>query len=70
MLLSFESGSKITAQIHDAENGATVGESFTIDVTDHSFQAFKDYPDGSVAYPAKGATNTSIRVARIMPCAP
>lgn len=34
---------------------------------DHSYQAFKAYPDGSAAYPAAGGTTTSIRIARVMP---
>jgi hypothetical protein len=67
MLLAWASGSTMTALVYDAGNGKTVGSQFTVDVRDHSYQAFKAYPDGSAAYPAAGSTNTSIRVARVMP---
>ena len=67
MLLAWESGSGMTAQAFDADSGATVGGELTIDVTDHSFQTFKSYPDGSVAYPAAGSNNTSVKIARVMP---
>ncbi|GGM40374.1 hypothetical protein ACFFX1_17790 [Dactylosporangium sucinum] len=67
MLLSWESGSQLAAQVYDAGTGGTVGARFTIGVRDHSFQAFKAYPDGSAAYPAAGSNGTSIKVARVMP---
>ncbi|MEH1124564.1 cellulose-binding domain-containing protein [Micromonospora sp. CPCC 206061] len=67
MLLTWESGSSMAAQVYDASSGTTVGSQFTINVPDHSYQAFKPYADGSTAYPAAGTTNTSIRIARVMP---
>jgi len=68
MLLTWESGSSMTAQVYDSGTGQTVGGEFPINVKDHNYQAFKAYPDGSVAYPAAGSSNTSIRVARVLPC--
>lgn len=68
MLLSWESGSGMAAQIHNALDASTVGAQFTISVPDHNFQAFKSFSDGSVAYPAAGSNNTSIRIARVHPC--
>jgi hypothetical protein len=69
MLLAWASGSEITAQIHDSgATGAAVGSTFTIPVDDHDYQAFKSYSDGSVAYPAAGDDDTSIKIARVMPC--
>jgi hypothetical protein len=69
MLLSWANGSSLTAQVRDAgANASAVGSTFTIAVKDHAYQAFKPYSDGSVAYAAAGATNTSIKVARVMPC--
>jgi hypothetical protein len=68
MLLTWESGSSMAAQIYDSGSGQAVGEQFSIDVPDHNYQAFKAYPDGSVAYPAAGSANTSIRIARVMSC--
>jgi hypothetical protein len=69
MLLAWESGSTMLAQVHDAASGKAVGNQLTIGVKDHAYQAFKAYPDGSVAYPAAGTTATSIRVARVLPLA-
>jgi hypothetical protein len=67
MLLSWESGSSMAAQVYDAGSGQTSGDQFAIDAKDHDFQAFKAYPDGSAAYPAAGDTDTTIRIARVMP---
>ncbi|GAA2373839.1 hypothetical protein Cme02nite_02750 [Catellatospora methionotrophica] len=69
MLLAWEDGSALAAQVYDTTGGKTVGDRFTIGVRDHGYQAFKAYADGSAAYPAAGAGNTSIRVARVMPLA-
>lgn len=67
MLLAWESGSAMAAQVYDSGSGKAVGGQFTLGVKDHSFQAFKSYPDGSAAYPAAGSGSTSIRVARVLP---
>ena len=32
------------------------------------YQAFKSFPDGSVAYPSAGSTSSKLKVLRIMPC--
>lgn len=68
MLLTWASGSSQAAQVRDASSGATVGAQFTIGVNDHNYLAYKSYEDGSVAYPASGSNNTSIKIARVMPC--
>jgi hypothetical protein len=54
--------------LESAGSVQTAGDQFTIEVPDYNYQAFKAYPDGSVAYPAAGSTNTSIRIGRVMPC--
>jgi hypothetical protein len=69
MLLAWASGSTMAAQVYDTGSGKALGERLNVGVRDHSYQAFKAYPDGSVAYPAAGANNTSIRIARVMPLA-
>jgi hypothetical protein len=48
--------------------GNTVGAQLNISVKDHAYQAFKSFPDGSVAYPAAGDTTTSVKIARVLPC--
>ena len=67
MLLAWQSGSATAAQVYDSGTGKAVGARLTIGVRDHDYQAFKSYPDGSVAYPAAGSTGTSIRIARVLP---
>ncbi|GIE93305.1 hypothetical protein [Paractinoplanes rishiriensis] len=67
MLLTWESGSGMAAQVYDAGTGAPVGAQFSIAARDHAYQAFKPYPDGSAAYPAAGSTSTSIKIARVLP---
>jgi hypothetical protein len=69
MLMAWESGSSMAAQVYDSGSGSAVGAQFAIGVKDHNYQAFKSYVDGSAAYPAAGANSTSIRVARVMPMA-
>ena len=68
MILAWESGSGMTAQVRDAATGAAVGEPFSIDVPDHRYQAFKAFPDGSVAYAAQGPNSQTVRIARVLPC--
>ncbi|ABW15702.1 hypothetical protein Franean1_6364 [Parafrankia sp. EAN1pec] len=67
MLLTWKSGTSTAAQAYDTTSGGTVGGQFTIAVPDHTYVEAKAYPDGSVAFPAAGTSNTSIRVVRIMP---
>ncbi|MET7422593.1 hypothetical protein [Dactylosporangium sp. NPDC005555] len=67
MLLAWESGSSMQAQVYDTGAAKTVGGSFTVDAKDHAYQAFKAYADGSVAYAAAGANATTIRIARVLP---
>jgi len=68
MLLAWESGNAMAAQVRNSGTGEAVGSEFAIDVEDHQYQAFKAFPDGSVAYPASGSSNTSVRIARALPC--
>jgi hypothetical protein len=65
MLLAWEGGDFMTAQVYSADGGEAVGDQFPIDALDHDYQAFKAYDDGSVAYPA--ADGDSIYIARAMP---
>ncbi|MCK9902342.1 hypothetical protein CC117_23555 [Parafrankia colletiae] len=67
MLLTWRSGSSTTAQVFDSTTGNTVGGQFTIAVPDHTYVEAKDYSDGSVAFPAAGASATSLRIVRILP---
>jgi hypothetical protein len=69
MLLAWQSGTSMLAQVYDAGTGQGVGEQFGIGVRDHDYLAFKAYADGSAAYPAAGSTSTSIKIARVMPLA-
>ena len=66
MLLTWESGAGMLGRVYDAGSGAAVGEEFSIAVRDHSYQAFKAYPDGSVAYPAGGSGVSGVRIARVL----
>lgn len=68
MIVAWESGSGMSAQVRSAADGSEVSSTFSIDVTDHRYQAFKSFPDGSVAYPGQGSSSESIRIARVMPC--
>ncbi|WP_045878472.1 hypothetical protein [Pseudofrankia sp. DC12] len=67
MLLTWRSGSSTAAQVYDSTGGAAVGSQFTIAIPDHTYVEAKDYPDGSVAFPAVGSTGSSVRIVRVMP---
>jgi len=68
MLLSWESGSTMAAQVRSSADGSAVGAQLSIGVSDHRYQDWKAFPDGSVAYAARGSGSQSIRIARVMPC--
>jgi hypothetical protein len=68
MLVAWESGSSMTAEVRSAADGSAIGTSFTIGVTDHRYQDFKAFSDGSVAYPSRGSGAQAIRIARVLPC--
>jgi hypothetical protein len=68
MLLAWGSGTSQVAQVRSMTDGSAVGSQLSIGVNEHIYLAYKPYPDGSAAYPAAGSNNTSIKVARVMPC--
>ncbi|MBN2195414.1 MAG: hypothetical protein JW751_21525 [Polyangiaceae bacterium] len=70
LLVGWESGGGIAAQVRSATDGSVVSPEFSVAVPNNRYASFETYPDGSVAYAAPGTTNTSIRVARVMPCSP
>jgi hypothetical protein len=69
MLLAWQSGASMLAQVYDSGTGTEVGTQLKIAVRDHNYQAFKPYADGSAAYPAAGASSRSIKIARVLPFA-
>ena len=56
------------AQAYDAGSGKAVGAQFTVNVKDHNYQAFKAYPDGSVAFASVKSSSSTVQIARVMPC--
>jgi hypothetical protein len=68
LLIAWESGSGMAAQVRSSADGSEVSPPFDIDANDHRYQAFKAFPDGSVAYAGQGTSNRSVRIARVMPC--
>ncbi|KAK1940917.1 hypothetical protein P3T76_007623 [Phytophthora citrophthora] len=60
----------IYAQVLDASSGKSISEKVTVDksVVGNRYQALKSYPDGSVAYLSKGASDTSLQVVRFYGC--
>ncbi|MBN2572939.1 MAG: hypothetical protein JXP73_00100 [Deltaproteobacteria bacterium] len=69
MLLTWKSGSGMAAQVYDSGSGEAVGEQFTIAVPDHPWQAWKPFPDGSVAWASTASASSTVQIARVMPCA-
>jgi hypothetical protein len=62
---------KMYMQSRDATTGAADGAQINIpDVDGNRYQAFRGYPDGSVAYAAPGSTSSRIKIIRVPACAP
>lgn len=58
----------MVGQVLDASTGAAIGSTVSIDAPSNQFQDFRDYPDGSAAYPAPGSSSTKIKIVRALPC--
>jgi hypothetical protein len=56
-------------QVRDAATGAAVGDALEVDIIGNRYQSFRSFPDGSVGFPIKGTTATSVRILRVLPCA-
>ncbi|KAF1325584.1 hypothetical protein FI667_g9043, partial [Globisporangium splendens] len=64
------SGRKMYIQVRDAKDGAAVSDAITVDggIVGNRYQAFKTFPDGSVAYLSKGSAATKLKLLRVAPC--
>ncbi len=68
---------KMFVQILDSTTGAapagsdaTTAGPLNVAVLGSRYQDFRAFPDGSVAYPAPGSTNTKLKILRILSCSP
>ncbi len=61
-------GKKFYVQTYSAATGEAEGDPLPVDINGNRYYAFKDYPDGSVAYPTAGSSNTKIKILRVLPC--
>lgn len=59
---------KLYVQALDAGSGAADGAPFAVDVPGNRYQSFRAFPDGSVAYAARGSGASKIRILRVLPC--
>ena len=55
-------------QVLDSTTGAAVSAPMAASVKGNRYQEFRSFPDGSVAYPAPGSSNTKVKILRIMAC--
>ena len=71
-LVTSDTSRKLYVQALNASTGVAQGAAFNIaGVLGSRYQDFRSFPDGSVAYPSPSstaATNTKIKIARVMPC--
>jgi hypothetical protein len=65
---AYTMGKKFYLQTHNAATGEAEGGPYQVDINGNRYFEFRDYPDGSVAYPAAGSSNTKIKILRILPC--
>jgi hypothetical protein len=61
-------GRKFYLQTHDAVSGEAEGGPLQVEVNGNRYFEFRDYPDGSVAYPSAGSSATKIKILRVLPC--
>jgi hypothetical protein len=61
-------GRKFYLQTHSAATGAPEGGPLPVDLNGNRYFEFRDFPDGSVAYPSAGSTATKIKILRVLPC--
>jgi hypothetical protein len=61
-------GRKFYVQTHSAATGEAEGGPYEVSVNGNRYYEFRDYPDGSVAYPTLGSSSTKIKIMRILPC--
>lgn len=59
---------KFYLQTHSASTGEAEGGPYQIEIKGNKYYEFRAFPDGSVAYPTAGSTNTKIKVLRVLPC--
>jgi hypothetical protein len=61
-------GKKFYVQTHNASTGEAEGGPLQLDINGNRYYEFRDYPDGSLAYPTAGSSNTKIKILRVLPC--
>jgi hypothetical protein len=59
---------KFYVQTFSAASGEAEGAPYQVALNGNRYYEFRDYPDGSVAYPTLGSSNTKIKIMRILPC--
>lgn len=59
---------KLSVQVLDNQTGAAVSAPVPVAVTNNRYHELKAFPDGSVAYPAPGSSNSKLKIARVLPC--
>jgi hypothetical protein len=61
-------GRKFYLQTHSAATGEPEGGPYLVPINGNRYFQFRDYPDGSVAYPTVGSTTTKLAITRVLPC--
>lgn len=61
-------GRQLYVQVLDNQSGAAISVPISVGVTNNRYHELKPFPDGSVAYPAPGSSNSKLKIARVLPC--
>ncbi|MBN1655313.1 MAG: hypothetical protein JXA30_16220 [Deltaproteobacteria bacterium] len=59
---------KFYIQTYSGSTGEAEGGPLQLEIKGNKYYEFRDFPDGSVAYPAAGSSATKIKVVRVLPC--
>ncbi|MDC0716839.1 hypothetical protein [Nannocystis bainbridge] len=63
-----DDGRKLYVQALDAATGAAEGSPVEVPVRGNRYQSLRAFPDGSVAYAARGSGGSEIDILRVLPC--
>jgi hypothetical protein len=67
-LTARDNGRKLYVQTRRRDTGDAEGSPLAVDVAGNRYRDFVAFPDGSVAFAAKGSAATKLKILRVAPC--
>jgi len=67
-LLENDANRELFVQVLDSSTGAAVSSPIRVAAKGNRYHALRAFPDGSVAYASVGASATTLKIVRVLPC--